>query len=240
MKANRKLLKEISGVSHPLEILFAFSIILISFSFVFVTVGHMFTSYSKDEFVLESKAMAISEKLIKDPGKTTLGSTDWEVNPNRLDSLGFASYKVINDTWYSSPLIKPDYVIKTDKSYNKSNLFLEIEDITITNYSYFITSIDAPIRIKNVVSNKIDYGKLDLDKIDTLNEVAYETAKDAMGLEDKYDFNIEIIDIDDTELLKYGFSYSQAEFVGSVARNVCVYNSYETSYITAKLIVYVF
>jgi hypothetical protein len=240
MKKYRKLSKNVNGVSHPLELLFAFSVIIVSFSFIFATVGNMFTSYSKDEFVLGAKSMTISEKLIKDPGKTTLGSTDWEINPNRLDSLGFASYKIINDTWFSSTSIKPDYVVKTDKVYNKSNLLSEIENLTITNYSYFISSRDRPLRIKNVISNKIDYGKLDLDKINALNEVEYETAKDAIGLEEKYDFNIEIIDIDDTELLKYGLSYNSAEFVGSFTRNISIYDSKDASYITARLIVYVF
>jgi len=240
MKKYRKLSKETNGVSHPLELLFAFSVIIVSFSFIFATIGHMFTSYSKDEFVLESKAMTLSEKLIKDPGRTTLGSIDWEINPNRLDSLGFASYKIINDTWFSSTSIKPDYITKTNKEYTKSNLLMEIENITITNYSYWLSSRVNPIRIKNVVSNKIDYGKLDLDKINALNEVEYEDARDALGLETKYNFNIEILDIEDTELLKYGLSYKQAEVVGSFSRNVCIYNSYTTSYITATLTVYVF
>lgn len=240
MKKYRKLIKDKKGVSHPLELLFAFGVIIVAFSLIFVAIAHMFTPYSKDEFVLEAKAMSVSERLIKDPGKTNTGDSDWEMHPARLEILGLAAYKIINDTWFVPPPINPGYVTKKDTVHKNSNLLLEIENLTITNYSYKISPDGSPIRIKNAISNKIDYGTLDLDKINTLNEIKYDTAKEALGLEEQYDFNIEIIDINDEELLKYGKSYTNAEVVGSFSRNIRIYHTYSTSYITAIMTIYIF
>lgn len=242
------LIKNKKGVAHPLEIIFAFGVIILSFSLIFTAVSQLFTPYSKDEFVLRSKAMAISERLIKDPGLSKDGTSDWELYPTiNLKCLGFASSLIINDTWIVAPRILDD-VDKTSIFYPNSTLLLDINNLTITKYSYRIRELVNPVRVKYVVADRIDYGVLDYDKIYALNKVLYRdipdndyySAKEAIGLEDIYDFNIEIIDVNGKELLKYGMPYEDRDVVGEFSRNIRVYYSYSTSYIVAKLTVYVF
>jgi len=242
------LIKNKKGVAHPLEMIFAFGVIILSFSLIFMAVSQLFTPYSKDEFVLRSKAMAISERLIKDPGLSKDGTSDWELYPTiNLRCLGFASSLIINDTWFIHTHRILDDVDKTSIFYPNSILLLDINSLTITKYSYRIRELINPVRVKYVVADRVDYGVLDYDKIYALNRVRYAGstyysygAKEAIGLEDIYDFNIEIIDVNGKELLKYGMPYEDRDVVGEFSRNVRVYYSYSNSYIVAKLTVYVF
>ena len=243
-----KFIRNKDGVSHPLEVVFAFGIIIVSFSLIFMAVSHLFTSYEKDEFVLKSKAKSICERLIQSPGLSKDGSITWEFNPKGIKCLGFASLVLINDTWNIPPPINADYVDIESISVPNSTMLSEIYNLTVTKYSYKVSSSVDPIRVKYAVSNRIDYGVIDYDKIYALNEVNYEdnnidlySAKEAIGLEDVYDFNIKISELStNKDLLTYGRPYENRESVGEFSRNIIVYYSYSTSYIPAKITVYVF
>ena len=245
MKINKySFIKNKKAVAHPLEFLVAFGVLVISFLLIFSAVSHIFIPYKTDDFILRAKAMAISERLIKDVGKAEDGSGDWELDITNLKCLGLASHIILNDTWYitwpsyqSPPLA--DFVDRVVTSHHNSSLLPTINDLKITNYTYKNT-INNIIRIKNVVSNRTDYGTLDSDKIDALNKVQYNDAKAALGLEYEYDFNIAINDVDGRELLKYGKSYGDVEVIESFTRNIRVYLAYSTTYTEAELTVYVF
>jgi hypothetical protein len=247
MKINKySFVKNKKAVVHPLEFLVAFGVLVISFLLIFSAVSHIFIPYKTDEFILRAKAMAISERLIKDVGKAEDGSSDWELDITNLKCLGLASHIILNDTWYitwedyPSPPIA-DSVDRVISSHHNSSLLPTINDLKITKYTYK-NATNNIIRIKNVVSNRTDYGTLDSDKIDALNKVQYNDAKAALGLELEYDFNIVINDVNDRELLKYGKSYGDADVIESFTRNVRVYLAYKrsTTYTEAELIVYVF
>ena len=98
-------------------------------------------------------------------------------------------------------------------------------------------------RIRIVVTNYAHYGILSSEKIKALNKVDYNKARDALGLESGYDFNIRIVSDNGTELLRYGKAFDTARDVVSFSRNVLVYPNPDlgvTDYIKAKLTVYVF
>ena len=242
---NNSFIDNKKAISHPIEFVTAFGIIMIVFPLVFSSISNMFSMYEKDDFLLRAKAMIISERLIKDAGKTTDGKSEWEFHINNLLCLGLASYLVLNDTWnitwpsYQSPPT-PDYIDKTTHIYYNSSLLGAIEDLEITTYRYIIAEYPYPIRVKKVISNKINYGVLDSDKIDAMNRLNYSKAKKAIGLEEKYDFNIIIKDKNGKELLEYGKPYGKEKLVGSYTRNVRVYLAYNTRYIDAQLTVRVF
>ena len=242
----RSFAKNEKAAAHPLEFIIAFGVLIVAFCLIFSAVSNIFTSYKKDDFVLRAKAMAISERLIKDVGKTE----DWEHNVENLTCLGLASYIVINNTWnvtwpsYQGPPVA-DYVVRNTTYYNYSNLLMTIDNLTIVEYSYMIMGLADPIRVKKIIYDRIEYGTLDSDKIDALNKVKYADAKTALGLEQGYNFNIVINDVNDIELLKYGRSYGDAEVIGSFARNVRIYLAYDPAYngaeyTEAQLTVYVF
>jgi len=242
---SNSFIKNKKAISHLVEFITAFGIIMIMFPLVFSSILNIFSQYEKDDFLLKAKAMIISERLLKDVGKTTDGKSEWEFNINNLSCLGLASYIVLNDTWnitwpsYQSPPV-PDYVNKTAQIRYNSSLLGSIENLQITTYRYIIKEYTHPIRVKKVISNKIDYGVLDSDKIDAMNRLNYSKAKEAIGLEEKYDFNIVIKDKNGSELLEYGKPYGKEKQVGSYTRNVRVYLAYNTCYTDAQLTIRVF
>ena len=254
MKMNkRSFAKNEKAAAHPLEFIIAFGVLVIAFCLIFSAVSNIFTSYKKDDFVLRAKAMAISERLIKDAGMTEYefpgerNFVDWELLPNLagLTCLGLASHMVLEDTGKNSSYVA-DYANITNYTIlNNSNLLTTIDNLTIVEYSYMIMGLADPIRVKKIIYDRIEYGTLDSDKIDALNKVKYADAKAALGLERGYDFNIVINDVNDIELLKYGKSYGDAEVIGSFARNVRIYLAYDPAYngaeyTEAQLTVYVF
>ena len=58
------------------------------------------------------------------------------------------------------------------------------------------------------------YGILDMDKIMALKEMDYCKAKEAMGLDENYDFNITVTLLDGTNLLSYGKNISDYQLSG--------------------------
>ena len=253
MNKFKKLIKNKKGVSHPLELLFALSIIIVSFSFVFLAVGNMFSSYNEDEFILRAKAIAISEILIKDPGKSASSSlkSHWEIKPETVEVIGLASYEIISDSWDVGVLpIIPDTVINEDPVTEEEMNLGIIDTFTTTIFKYYVVKLvaDPIVREKEAITSNVDYGLLDLDKINALSKVPYEDTTDqdgtktCLGLESYYDFNIIINDEDGVEILKYGKSFDNAETVGIFSRNIRIYNTEEESptIIAGKLTVYVF
>ena len=236
----RKIQNDNRAVSHPIEFTIAFSIMIVSLSLVFLAANNIFASYEKDDFVLRAKAIAISERLIADTGISTNGEIEWEHDISKLLSLGLASNIVINDTWYQPPPIIADTLVKETSQHRNSTYLGVFDDINITKYSYYTVTFPEAVREKFVISNKIDYGTLDYDKIYALNNILYNDAKNAIGLESQYNFNIKIQDKDGNEILRYGRSYKDADLFEYYSRNVRVYQSYSTNYVEAELTVYVF
>jgi hypothetical protein len=250
---NRRIEDNENAVSHPLEFMIVFGVLLLSFFFIFSSLNSLFVQNETDNFVLKAKAMAISERLIKDVGEPN----NWEFKlrlllsgAERLNSLGLASYIILDDYWQKPPPLKPNYYYKTINNGNDENRFplyntsidllMNIDNLEITDYTYYAYKYIGPIRTKQIISNRMDYRTLDSDKIYALQKIPYEVAKNALGLESLYDFNIDIKDIDGKEILKYGKSYKNVDAVESFSRTVIVYMAYETKYVGAELTVYVF
>lgn len=239
-----RLIQNINAVSHPLEFVMAVGILLISFCIIFSAVSQVFSPYERDDFSLRAKAMMISERLLKDTGLTTNGESEWECDVQNLSYLGLASYILVNDTWYitwpshqSSP--RAETLTKSVEHKQNCTFLNTVDNLTFTTYHYKNIT-DYVMREKTVISNRIDYKTLDSDKLDALNYVQYADAKIALGLENRYDFNIAVTTSDDVELLRYGKPYGNETVVGSFIRNVKVYLSHTTTYTEAQLSVHVF
>jgi len=112
----RKLGKK--AVSYPMEFTVVVSVIMVSLTLLFTAIGQMYTPYQVENSDLKAKAIAISERLIKDVGKCTDGSTDWEYHPSDLDYIGLASYRVLYDSWL------------------RQTITTQVNDTNITDYPY--------------------------------------------------------------------------------------------------------
>lgn len=248
MKLNNRSIKDNeNAVSHPLEFMIVFGVLLLSFFFIFSSLNSLFVQNETDNFVLKAKAMAISERLIKDVGEPN----NWEFQPPAsLKSLGLASNIILDDYWQKPLAIRPNYYyifINNGNAearfplYNMSvDLLMNIDSLEITNYTFYAYKYLGSIRTKQIISNRTDYKTLDSDKIYALQKISYQDAKNALGLEPLYDFNIDIKDIYGKEILKYGKSYKNVDTLESFSRTVIVYMAYETKYVGAELTVYVF
>ena len=90
------------------------------------------------------------------------------------------------------------------------------------------------------------YALLDKSKVNALANVDYETAKDALGLESYYDFNILIINGTGGTIISYGKNYDPREVISVCERDVLIRETrivngkITYTYEPAKMIVRVF
>ncbi len=85
------------AVSSPIEFTIAFGVLVIAFAFLFQSVGQMFVPLDVENADYSAKAMLISEKLVKDVGRTLYGDPDWENDPGNVSDVGIAKEDVMFD-----------------------------------------------------------------------------------------------------------------------------------------------
>ena len=83
------------AVASPLEFATAFGVIMIVFLFLFAALSQVFVIYDVDNSDYSSKAMLVSEKLLKDLGKTVDGNTEWYSDPGNITDLGLAQEAIL-------------------------------------------------------------------------------------------------------------------------------------------------
>ena len=103
MKFKRRIFrKNKNAVSHPLEFIISFGVLMLVFFFVFSSLNDLFAQHQTDNFVLRAKAMTIAERLIKDVGSATIpGDLEvpfWEFYLDEITSLGLAS-NILKSLW---------------------------------------------------------------------------------------------------------------------------------------------
>ncbi|HEC94411.1 MAG TPA: hypothetical protein ENI45_00415 [Thermoplasmatales archaeon] len=136
---------------------------------------------------------------------------------------------------------------------------LSSPNVTIQRLTYTSSAISLPLimyrtivrygdysyiaRIQIVAPDNPRYAVLSPEKIKALYNIPYSTVREALGLEQGYDFAITIVDENGKELLYYGNSYDDASIITHFSRTVLVYPDYDDGihdYRKATLTVYVF
>ncbi|MCD6467748.1 MAG: hypothetical protein J7L32_00315, partial [Thermoplasmata archaeon] len=74
----RRMRNNKKAVANPIEFTIVIGVLITAFTLLFVSLGQMFVPYQVSNVDLSAKAMAISDRLIKDVGMCVDGSTDWE------------------------------------------------------------------------------------------------------------------------------------------------------------------
>ncbi|MCD6108553.1 MAG: hypothetical protein J7J89_03670, partial [Thermoplasmata archaeon] len=152
-KIDRNIAKNKNAVSAPLEFTVVLGVLVITFSILFSSLGQVFIPYDVSNADCRARAMEISEKLIKDTGKTIGGEVSWENDVENVSDVGLA----VEDTIYDAV------------SYGNGSLDVIIDnrprpDLAVVSLTYTPTddiyngdTIDASFAVENI-GEETSYG----------------------------------------------------------------------------------
>jgi len=158
-----------------------------------------------------------------------------EKNVRFIDNVAFSDVEIKKklgdaDLYSSYPAESP--IIRFESTEGTKQIIVEKEYITspylsvpLVRYTTKVKEGDKVTirRVMIVIPDIPMYGVLSPEKIKKLYDVPYEKAKEALGIEEGYDFAIKIVDENGRELLYYGKGTDNAKIITSFSRNVMVY-----------------
>ena len=233
-----------SAVAVPMEALVAFGIVMLTIAFLLASINNFFVPYIATESEFDYMAINICESLIRNPGETTYGSVNWEDDPGNTSVLGLSILyppadpgdigytEIVVPSEIQNGFLYPTLTVYPATNVKKISHFDAIYVFPMAYYDFMLE------RIRQV------YAVLDQVKIDHFNleNISYQNAKNLLGLDIGYDFNLTITKINlsnvqmlDEVILQYGPSYTDAQIVIPFSRDVMIYPD-----TPAKLKVYVF
>jgi len=235
------------AITHPTEALTAFIIVLVIIAFIFTTLDEVVYSRVSDESDLYIKSIDIAEFLMGNTGLSTTGSTSWEKNISNLLVLGLGLSNIVegyiivgNETYnttgsdinaflsfqlqnftrlypISDPPFPPNITIYPER---RDPMHIDLMYIAPSSQGYVYS-------FKMQLCDDSLYGVIDYDKVQALKNVSYEKAKEALGIDWRYNFIIRVTYINGTVLLDYpsDADYEHASTVTHFVRNVVIYKS---------------